>query len=123
MFTKNDNIYADVGYYLRNKTNNSIALMKKGDVNDWEELPLNNPIDIQLDGTTIFINDRKFIFKVPKLTYAAIKTKIITSRYSNDDQIAIMLNANQSEEDMLYYNKMQEWRDWAGYIARLITNN
>jgi hypothetical protein len=122
MFTKNDNIYADVGYYLRNKTNNSIALMRKGDVNDWEELPLNDPIDIQIDDTTIFINDRKFIFKVPKLTYNAIKTKIITSRYSNDDQMALILNNGQSELDTMYYNKMQEWRDWAGKMAKLITN-
>ena len=45
---------------------------------------------------------------------------MIKKQYSNDDQMAIMLNAQLSEEDKVYYNKMQEWREFSGYIANLI---
>jgi hypothetical protein len=44
------------------------------------------------------------------------------SRYSNDDQMALILNNGKSEQDTLLYNKMQEWREWAGVIARTATN-
>ena len=43
---------------------------------------------------------------------------LIKIRYSNDDQIAILLNKDSSEEDLLKYNKMQEWRDWASILAK-----
>ena len=45
---------------------------------------------------------------------------MIKKQYSNDDQIAIMLNAQLSEEDKMYYDKMQEWRKFSGHIAKLI---
>ena len=45
---------------------------------------------------------------------------MIKKQYSNDDQIAIMLNAQLSEEDKMYYDKMQEWREFSGHIAKLI---
>ena len=45
---------------------------------------------------------------------------MIKKQYSNDDQIAIMLNAQLSEEDKMYYDKMQEWREFSGYIAKSI---
>ena len=45
---------------------------------------------------------------------------MIKKQYSNDDQIAIILNAQLSEEDKMYYDKMQELREFSGYIAKLI---
>lgn len=45
-------------------------------------------------------------------SYAYIKTFIIKLHYSNDDQIAIMLN---NDEDKM--NEMQEWREYATTIA------
>lgn len=51
------------------------------------------------------------------MTYAAIKTMIIKLHYSNDDQIAIMLNNN--EEKMM---KMQEWREYASLTAKRYAN-
>lgn len=56
----------------------------------------------------------------PKRTYADWKTTIIKWRYSNDDQIAIMLNKDESEEDLERYNKMQEWREWASTLSKKI---
>jgi hypothetical protein len=33
-----------------------------------------------------------------------------------------MLNKDDSEEDLLLFNKMQEWRAWAGIIAKKIVS-
>jgi hypothetical protein len=40
--------------------------------------------------------------------------------FPNNDQIAIILNKDDSEEDMLLFNKMQEWRRWSGVVAKQI---
>jgi len=53
-------------------------------------------------------------------TYADAKKYIVSKRYSNDDQIAIILNKDNSEEDALAFQKMQEWRDWASVVAHKI---
>ena len=51
------------------------------------------------------------------MTYAAIKTFIIKLHYSNDDQIAIMLN---NDEDKM--REMQEWREFASLTAKKYSN-
>ena len=53
-------------------------------------------------------------------TYADAKKFVVGVRYSNDDQIAIILNKDNSEEDALAFQKMQEWRDWAAVVAHKI---
>ena len=45
---------------------------------------------------------------------------MIKLRYSNDDQLALILNKDNSEEDTELYNKMQEWREWSGTFAKLV---
>ena len=50
--------------------------------------------------------------------YDSIKSRLIKLRYSNDDQIALILNKGKSDEDLEYFNKMQEWRTWAGDVAK-----
>lgn len=56
-------------------------------------------------------------------TYAYIKTAVIKIRYSNDDQIALMLNYQVNPEGYEEaYNAMQEWRDYAALIANKYTN-
>ena len=53
--------------------------------------------------------------------YADYKKAIIQKKYSNDDQIAIMLNKDSGDEaDLLAYDKMQEWRGWASIVAKRI---
>ena len=49
-----------------------------------------------------------YVFLIPKILSITI------------DKIAIMLNAQLSDEDKMYYNKMQEWREFSGYIAKSI---
>jgi hypothetical protein len=77
----------------------------------------------------MFIKNNKIVYSNGLLmeikscnTYADWKSKIVNKQFTNDDQIAIILNKDDSEEDLLLYNKMQEWRKWAGIVAKKIKN-
>jgi len=94
-----------------------------GNIEDFSEIKINlnlatieNNI-ITFDGLApIYINETN-----SKYNYGNWKKHIINLRYSNDDQIAIILNKDSGDEkDLLRYNKMQEWRVWAGQLANKI---
>lgn len=120
MFTKGNKIYADAFKYLRHKERNIIALSIHGSADDFEELPMNDPLDVEIVGNMVFWNNRKFANALEKLTKEGIKTSIIKSRYSYDDQIAIILNKDESDEKRMLFDKMQEWREFAAYVAKNI---
>lgn len=83
-----------------------------------------NEVPIDLDSAVLENNYIKFSTHImmfyPNFKYEDWKKHIIQWRYSNDDQIAIMLNKDDSEEDKLQYEKMQEWREWASKLAKKI---
>lgn len=117
MFTKSGTLYADAYKYLRNKTINEVALQLKTSEENYTEENMTIPIDVSIkDGIIHF--GTYFIAKPESMEYGNIKKAIIQLRYSNDDQIAIILNKDNSEETKLYYNKMQEWRDFATDVAK-----
>ena len=122
MFQKGNKVYAEVGNYLRHKTKRMIGFTIVGNIEDFYEIPMNDPLDIIVEGNTIFFNNRMFACKPDTMSYTDIKTKLITSRYSNDDQIAIILNNGKNGEDTELFNKMQEWRNWCSIIAKFVTN-
>jgi hypothetical protein len=79
--------------------------------------------DIYIEGSFVYFNNKKFIQYVdPKWTYSDYKRSIITSRYSNDDQIAIILNKEDSDLDLIKYNRMMKWREFASVLANKIIN-
>lgn len=45
-------------------------------------------------------------------THAEMKTELVKKLYSNDDQIAIMLNGNQEDMDFM--------QDWRSFISKLL---
>lgn len=122
MYKKGNVVYADAYKYLVHKSKGIIAFAQSGDESEFEEKELPMPIKIIDEGSGFYsIQDvPKVKFYFSKSDYVTIKTEMIKKRYSNDDQIAIMLNAELSQEDKVYYNKMQEWREFSGYIARQI---
>lgn len=122
MFQKGNKVYAEVGYYLRHKEKKIIGLTIPGNIEDFVEEKLNEPLDIDIKSNMFFFNNNMFACHPTTMDYTGIKTKIITSRYTDDDQIALMLNYGKSEEDNELFDKMQAWRDWAGEIARIIVN-
>lgn len=118
MFIKGNMVYADAYKYLKHKTENQIALKAIGKETDFEELSMNSPLDVKSEGNLILWNDRKFACIPQTFDKDGVKTAIVKCHYNNDDQIAIMLNKEDGEEGAMYYQKMQEWRAFASYIAK-----
>ena len=54
------------------------------------------------------------------MDYKGIKAAIIKVKYSNDDQIAIILNREDSQEDEARYQEMQRWREFAAGVAKIV---
>lgn len=116
MIIESDIVKAEEGKILIYKPDNIICgkaarlVTYKGHqrtVEDFEEI--DEDLVINIDGTNYTFVDQ---------SYAEIKTFIIKLHYSNDDQIALMLNYqnNPSKYEQAYQN-MQNWRDYAGNIA------
>ena len=118
MYKIRNKVYADAGKIL--KGNNQIGYFLTGELNDFIES------DILLDDMSIkgqyLVYNNGIIVEMydPSLTYEQLKTKIIKRVFSNDDQIAIMLNKDDSEDDLMVYNKMQDYRSWASILAKKI---
>ena len=111
--------FADAGYYL--KRGSSIAYFFEGGEEEIEEIEATVD-DIHKVGSIILWSEDKLAQKIFKNgAYADYKKAIIQKKYSNDDQIAIILNKDSGEEtDLLAYDKMQEWREWASIVAKKI---
>lgn len=111
--------FADAGYYL--KRGSSIAYFFEDNDEEVQEVEATVD-DMHKVGSIILWSEDKLAQRVFKNgTYADYKKVIIQKKYSNDDQIAIILNKDSGEEiDLLAYQKMQEWRDWASLVAKKI---
>ena len=123
MYKKRNVVYADAYKYLVHKSKGIIAFALSGDESEFEEKKFPMPIKIIDEGNGFYsIQDvPKVKFYFSKSDYATVKTEMIKKRYSNDDQIAIMLNKDSGlEEDLFAYQKMQEWREWASTVAKKI---
>lgn len=120
MYVKGNRVYADAYKYLKHKERNIVALSIKGNPDDYEEVSMDMPLEVKVNGNMISWNKGMFMKNVSDLSYEGIKSTIIKSRYSNDDQIAIMLNKDESEEKRMYFDKMQQWREFAADITKAI---
>ena len=118
MYVKGNTVYADAYKYLKHKERNIVALSVKGNPDDYEEVSMDMPLEVKVNGNMISWNKGMFMKNVSGLSYEGIKSTIIKSRYSNDDQIAIMLNKDESEEKRMYFDKMQQWREFAAGLTK-----
>lgn len=119
MYTLKNFTYAEAGKFLQSeKAKGFWAPTSLGPYTE-RDINLDN-----LEVTEQFISFDIFKWANPGIrSYADAKKYIIQKRYSNDAQIAIMLNKEDSEEDALAYVKMQEWREWASTVAHKIIEN
>lgn len=110
-------VFADAGYYL--KRGGSIAYFFEVNKEPIEEIPTTID-DMHRVGTVILWSNGKLAQRIiPNGAYGDYKKAVIQKKYSNDDQIAIILNKDSGEEaDLMAYNKMQEWREWASTVAK-----
>ena len=122
MFTKGNTTYSEAFGYLRHRRFNMVTLQTKDSTEDYNEEAFSLPLNVVTEGKTVTFGGY-FIVQPKSLSYGDIKTAIIKMRYSNDDQMALILNKESSEEDALLYSKMQEWREFAAEVARQATIN
>lgn len=117
MYIERNIIYADPGKYLKYNKGYSFQVPAQNDVSE-HDLSLE---DLHIEDNFAYYNNDKFVqYANPKWSYSDYKRSIITSRYSNDDQIAIMLNKEDSDLDRIKYNRMMKWREFASLLAKKI---
>jgi hypothetical protein len=118
MYKVRNKVYADAGKLLKGA--NKVGYAFIGELSDFTEEDIIID-DMVIDGSFVVYNKGKLreVYS-PSTTYEQYKARFIKKLFSNDDQIAIMLNYQRSAEDLDLYNKMQEWRDWAGSVAKRI---
>jgi hypothetical protein len=118
MYQVRNKVYADAGEILVGE--NKIGYIFLGELGEFsrEEISLD---DMRIeDNFIVYSNGRLRELYNPNMTYEQLKAKYIKRLFSNDDQIAIMLNKDRSEHDNELFNKMQEWRDWCGILAKKV---
>lgn len=116
MYTLKDFTYAEAGKFLHGERARGFGVPTSFGPFTEREIDLSN-----LTVTDGFVTFDSVRWANPGIhSYADAKEFIIKKRYSNDAQIAIMLNKENSAEDELAYDKMQDWRDWASTVAHKI---
>lgn len=119
MYKKGNVVYADAGYYL--KRGGSIAYFFEDNGQEIQEVKTDIE-DMHVTNSIILWSKNKIAQRIIKNgNYGDYKKAIVQKKYSNDDQIAIILNKDSGlEEDLFAYQKMQEWREWASTVAKKI---
>jgi hypothetical protein len=105
MYQIKNKIYADAGHVL--KCNNTIAYnFKDVDIDDVSEIKINID-DMFIENGYVRYTSRLFMEKI-STNYSELKKRFINKQFTNDDQLAIILNKDDSNDDLLLFNKMQE---------------
>ena len=118
MYQIKNKIYADAGCVL--KYNNKVAFsFEDVDMKDVLETKINLE-NMKKRGNFVVYDGLKD--RITSLDYGRLKSKFINKQFTNDDQIAIILNKDDSEPDKLMYQKMMEWREFASLFAHQVIN-
>lgn len=117
MFAIKDITYADAGNLIRGAR--TLGFQSLSSWGEFTEEAVNLD-DMRLVDGVVVCNGGMFHWTFPQTDYGSVKKHVIGLRYSNDDQIAIILNREESEDGALAYDKMQEWRDWASVVAKKV---
>lgn len=104
-------VYSEPGYILVGK--NRKGYQFEGDVSEFTEHEISLD-DMQVNGEFVTYDGIiQYIGNNPD--YRKLKGDMVKRRYTNDDQIAIMLNGDTDA-----MQKMQAWRDWSTRVATKI---
>ena len=115
MFIKNNIIFSEAGKYL--SAQNFLGFkVSDSDASKYTEKDFEEP---KVSGQFLIIGEIRTL--LPEIiNYENLKKKFIEWHYSNDNQLAIILNKDNSDEDKVCYDKMQEWRNWSGDLAKKV---
>lgn len=118
MYKIRNKVYPEAGYILVG--DNKKGYVFQGEMEEFTEQPITID-DMKVEGKFLLYSNGLILERnYPHLTYEEQKARIVKRLFSNDDQIAIMLNKGRSEQDDLVFEKMQEYRNWAGTLAKKI---
>ena len=116
MYKIRNKVYAEAGNLLVGA--NKLGYVFEGDESEFTDQPIVID-DMKVEGNFLLYSNGLIIERRPENpTYESLKANIIKRLFSNDDQIAIILNKGKSDDDDMIFDKMQEWRDWAGILAK-----
>lgn len=116
MYQIKNKIYADAGCVL--KYNNKVAFsFEDVDMKDVLETKINLE-NMRKSGNFVVYDGLKD--RITRLDYGRLKSKFINKQFTNDDQIAIILNKDDSKADGIKYQKMMEWREFASLFAKKV---
>ena len=117
MFQYKNIVYADPGKYLIG--NHKVGYQFPGELSEFEEKDVD--MKVTKKGDRYIYNNGLFGVRIAKeISYGDLKSMLIKIRYSNDDQIAIIINKDDSKEDNSRFQQMQEWRLWCSSLAKEI---
>lgn len=118
MYKIRNKVYPEAGCILVGESR--LGYVFQGEIEEFTEHPITID-DMKVGGDFLLYSNGMILERnYPNLTYEEQKARIVKRLFSNDDQIAIMLNKGRSEQDDLVFEKMQEYRDWAGTLAKKI---
>ena len=120
MYKVRNKVYAEAGSILIGENKRGYSFL--GEVSDFSEKAIRLD-DMKVDGQFLVYSDGiiRELYD-PSATYEQLKAKYVKRLFSNDDQIAIMLNKDKSAADAELFDKMQEWRDWCGVLAKKVAS-
>ena len=121
MYKKNDITFAEAGNYLKRRAASEISFQAEGESSEFEEVKIAYPYEITVMGDILLFDGIAILAE--EMSKKAIKMHIVKMRYTNDDQIAVMLNKDDSEEDRLSFERMQAWRKFADDVAEAAINS
>lgn len=120
MYKVRNKVYAEAGSLLIGTNKRGYCFL--GELKEFSEKAIRLD-DMRIEGQFLVYSDGliRELYN-PNMTYEQLKAKYVKRLFSNDDQIAIMLNKDRSAEDAELFDKMQEWRDWCGVLAKKVVS-
>lgn len=120
MYKVRDKVYADAGRILIGKNKMGYSFLGELDGFSEETIYID---DMRVEGNFLIYSNGRIVESYnPNMTYEQLKAKYVKYLFDNDAQIAIMLNNGKSENDSMLFDKMQEWRDWCGILAKKVVS-
>jgi hypothetical protein len=118
MYKVRNKVYAEAGNLLIGKNKRGYVFL--GELSEFSEKAIRLD-DMRIEGQFLVYSDGliRELYN-PNMTYEQLKAMYVKRLFSNDDQIAILLNKDRSAEDAELFDKMQEYRDWCGVLAKKV---
>lgn len=121
MFTISNKTYASAGNLL--KKNGWIGFSCKTS-DDIIEIPIKTDDIAIKNNMFVWNNGRMRLSVIPNGTYGEYKKRLINKIFSNDDQIALILNKDFDKDSSVAFEEMQKWREYFSvFIKTNIFNN